>query len=198
MGATTTWVNNVTEGQTFFETEETDVQPLSDVMIYRWQTNDPRLAFQLDTFGADWYIGSFLGMYDDGNNYYSLLGITMSNFEIELGGVAGAGFVITPFDHTAVGTGFFGSTYFQDTISGRGSFTSISLKLSLANIQPGQLGTLMRPYDWSTGTPNSSRFDISGIDGEIFGGVSAIAVPEPSTYGLALVTAMVFATLRRR
>lgn len=96
MGATTTWVNNVTEGQTFFETEETDVQPLSDVMIYRWQTNDPRLAFQLDTFGADWYIGSFLGMYDDGNNYYSLLGITMSNFEIELGGVAGAGFVITP------------------------------------------------------------------------------------------------------
>jgi len=192
--AASTFLNPVDEYTTRFETNESDQQPFASTMIFKWQTVSPDIKFNLDTAGSDWTFDFSFGMYDPPNNYFSLQGITVDSIVIQLDGVVGSGFTINPL-YTPNGENFLGERGSNYTISGSGTFTSISFSVNFGNVQSGQIGTMMVPYDWSTATPYASVFYIYSPDGS-----SSIAVvPEPSALSLLAVgLAVLFRRSRKR
>jgi len=191
--AASTFLNPVGEYTTRFETNENDLQPLASTMIYKWQTISPDIKFNLDTAGSDWYFDFFFGMYDPPNNYFSLPGITVDSIVIQLDGVVGSGFTINPL-YTPNGENFSGERTSFYTISGSGTFTSISFSVNFGNVQSGQIGTMMAPWDWSSATPYASVFNIYSPDGSS----SITVVPEPSAFSLLAVGLVGLALVRRR
>ena len=180
--AASTFLNPVDEYTTRFETNENDLQPLASTMIFKWQTISPDIKFNLDTAGNAWDLTFYFGLYDPPNNYFTLQGITVDSIVTQLDGVVGSGFTINPL-YTPNGENFSGERYSAYTISGSGTFTSISFSVNFGNVQSGQIGTMMAPFDWSSATPYASVFNISSPDGS-----SSIAVvPEPSTLSLLAV-----------
>jgi hypothetical protein len=191
--AASTFLNPVDEYITRFETNENDLQPLASTMIFKWQTVSPDIKFNLDTAGNAWDLIFHFGLYDPPNNYFSLQGITVDSIVTQLDGVVGSGFTINPLD-TPNGENFFGERTSAYSISGSGTFTSISFSVNFGNVQSGQIGTMMAPYDWSSATPYASVFYISSPDGS-----SSIAVvPEPSALSLLAVGLGGLALVRRR
>jgi hypothetical protein len=180
--AASTFLNPVDEYTPRFETNENDVQPLASTMIFKWQTISPDIKFNLDTAGSDWYLDFFFGMYDPPNNYFSLQGITVDSIVTQLDGVVGSGFTINPL-YTPNGENFSGERTIPYTISGSGTFTSISFSVNFGNVQSGQIGTMMAPFDWSSATPYASVFSIYSPDGSS----SITVVPEPSALSLLAV-----------
>ena len=191
--AASTFLNPVDGDTTRFETNENDLQPLASTMIYKWQTISPDIKFNLDTAGSDWYFDFFFGMYNPPNNYFSLPGITVDSIFIQLDGVVGSGFTINPL-YTPNGENFSGERTSSYTISGSGTFTSISFSVNFGNVQSGQIGTMMAPWDWSSATPYASVFNVYSPDG--FSSITV--VPEPSALSLLAVGLGGLAIMRRR
>ena len=199
--AASTFLNPVDGDTTRFETSENDLQPFASTMIFKWQTVSPDIKFNLDTAGNTWNIRFNFGFYDPPNNYFSLYDlVSFDSFEVILGGLEGDGFEMNSYDHSTYGMlggiMFQGSGYITTAISGKGSFTSISFSVNFGNVQSGQIGMMMVPWDFSTATPYASSFYIDS--GEEGGGSFSVGVPEPSALSLLAVGLGGLAILRGR
>ena len=205
--AASTYLNLVDESTTSFVTDANDLQPFSSTMIFKWQTVSPDIKFNLDTAGNNWNLYFKFGMNDPRDNPPLPDNIKFWSYSIVLGGVEGDGFnIYSGSDNTYNNdpVPFLGIGSIWSSISGNGSFTSISFEVNFDDIPGGSIGVMMSPwfFPWyptaplyaSTDRHSSSYFSInSGEDG---GG--SFSVPEPSALSLLALGLGGLAILQRR
>ena len=205
--AASTFVNLVDGDTTRFEMNENDLQPFASTMIYKWETVSPDIKFNLDTAGNNWNLYFKFGMNDPRDNSPLPDNIKFWSYSIVLGGVEGDGFnIYSGSDNTYNNdpVPFLGIGSIWSSISGNGSFTSISFEVNFDDIPGGSIGVMMSPwfFPWyptaplyaSTDKHSSSYFSINS--GEEGGG--SFSVPEPSSLSLLAFGLGGLAMMRRR
>jgi hypothetical protein len=159
-------------------------QPFASEMVFQWEAEAGNV-FVLDSQSESLMLLANLGMWADGS--FSATGISWRDITVSLGGASGqitiSSPVITanvPLSSIGVDQFVFNSLDFG-TISGVGTFSSISFALTFDGAGAGQLGVPFVSEDRSGGTPYPPNFYVQGSNA----GYLAV-VPEPSTYCMAL------------
>ncbi|MEI8228624.1 MAG: PEP-CTERM sorting domain-containing protein [Planctomycetota bacterium] len=162
-------------------------QPFASEMVFQWEAEAGNV-FVLNSQSESLQLLANLGMYAD---FFDPRGIFLRDITVSLGGASGqitiSSPVITenvPLSSIGVDQFVFNSLDFG-TISGVGTFSSISFALTFDGAGAGQLGVPFVSEDRSTATPYPPVFYVQG-SGAGYLAVGPAVVPEPSTYAMAL------------
>lgn len=158
-------------------------QPFASEMIFQWEAEAGNV-FALDSQSEPLQLLANLGMYADG--FFDPSGISLRDITVSLGNASGHITISSPVITENVPLSSIGGDQFVfncdfGTISGVGTFSSISFALTFDGAGAGQLGVPFVSEDRDTATPYPPNFYVQGSNA----GYLAV-VPEPSTCAMAL------------